>query len=185
MIVATELKNNVAFLVDGKPCKVIKYEHQKIGRGSASVVVTFRNLESGKLETRTWVSSSKFDEIHTQKRMLQYLYKDPENALFMDPSTFEQVEIPLIILGDDILYMKEGEMAAILFWNDQALSAEIPPKVSLKVSETDPGVKGNSASNIYKQATLENGLSLKVPLFIKAGELIRVDTRTGEYIERA
>ncbi len=185
MIVATELKNNVAFLVEGKPCKVIKYEHQKIGRGSASVVVTFRNLSTGKLETRTWVSSSKFDEIHTQKRQLQYLYKDTENALFMDSGTFDQIEIPLKILGDDIFYMKEGEEAAILFWNDQALSAEIPPKVTLKVAETDPGVKGNSASNIYKQATLENGMNLKVPLFIKAGEEIRVDTRTGEYIERA
>ncbi len=185
MIAATELKNNVAFVLEGKPCKVVKYEHQKIGRGSASVVVTFRNLESGRLETRTWVSSSKFDEIHTQKRQLQYLYKDPETAFFMDPASFDQIEIPLAILGDDIFYMKEGENASILFWNDKALSAEIPPKVALKVAATDPGVKGNSATNIFKQATLENGMGIKVPLFIKVGESIRVDTRTGEYIERA
>lgn len=185
MIVATELKNNVAFLVDGKPCRVIKYEHQKIGRGSASVVVTYRNLESGRLETRTWVSSSKFDEIHTIKRELQYLYKDTEFAYFMDGSSFDQIEIPLAILGDDIFYMKEGETANILFWNDRALQADIPLKVTLKVVETDPGVKGNSATNIFKSAILENGMTIKVPLFIKAGESIKVDTRSASYIERA
>ena len=185
MIGASELKNNVAFLMEGKPCKVVKYEHQKIGRGSASVVITFRNLENSRLETRTWVSSAKFEEINTQKRQLQYLYKDTETAYFMDPANFDQIEIPLNILGDDIYYLKEGGDATILFWNEKALSAEIPPKVVLEVTETDPGVKGNSTSNMYKPATLENGMDVKVPLFIKKGEKIRVDTRTGDYLERA
>lgn len=185
MVGVTELKNNTTFLLEGKPCKVIKYEHQKIGRGSASVILTYRNLESGKLETRTWVSSAKFEEIQTRKRQLQYLYKDTDTAFFMDPASFDQVEIPLSILGDDIYFLKEGENASILFWNETALQADIPPKVVLEVTETDPGVKGNSVSNLYKSAKLENGMDIKVPLFIKTGEKIRVDTRDRSYIERA
>jgi len=185
MLVATDLKNNVTFLLDGKPCKVVKYAHMKVGRGGASVTVSYRNLESGKLEEKTFQSTAHFDEIQTYKRSLQYLYKDTELAYFMDPMSYEQVEIPLSILGDDIFYLKEGGDANILFWNEKALQADIPPKVTLKVTETDPGVKGNSATNIYKQAVLENGRDIKVPLFIKAGEQIKVDTRTGEYVERA
>lgn len=185
MLVATDLKNNVTFLLDGKPCKVVKYAHMKVGRGGASVTVSYRNLESGKLEEKTWQSTASFDEISTNKRQLQYLYKDDAVAYFMDGDSFEQVEIPLSILGDDIYYMQEGENATILFWNERALQAEIPPKVTLKVVETDPGVKGNSATNIYKSALMENGMTIKVPLFIKIGEKIRVDTRTAEYVERA
>ena len=103
----------------------------------------------------------------------------------MDPKNFEQVEIPLAILGDSVSYLKEGENATVFFWEDKALSVDLPPKITLEVVECDPGVKGNSASNFYKPATLSNGLSIKVPLFINVGESIRVDTRTGEYIERA
>lgn len=102
----------------------------------------------------------------------------------MDPATFEQIEVSIKILGDDINFIKEGEEANVLFWDDKPLSVEIPPKIVLKVIETAPGVKGNTTSNIYKPAKLENGLSVKVPLFIKADDFIRVDTRTGEYIER-
>lgn len=185
MLVATDLKNNVTFLLDGKPCKVVKYAHTKVGRGGASVTVSFRNLESGKLEERTWQSTAKFDEISTQKRQLQYLYRDPETAYFVHPETFEQIEIPVSILGDDILFLREGEMASILFWEDRPLQAEIPPKVVLTVSQTDPGVKGNSATNMFKSAVLDNGISIKVPLFVNTGDKIRVDTRTSEYVERA
>jgi elongation factor P len=103
----------------------------------------------------------------------------------MDPKTYEQVEIPLTVLGDQILYVKEGGSASVLFWDDKALSVDLPPKASFKVKETDPGVKGNSATNIYKQAVLENGLKLKVPLFINIGDNVVVDSRTGEYVERA
>jgi elongation factor P len=103
----------------------------------------------------------------------------------MDPKNYEQIEIPLSVLGDQIVYIKEGESVNILFWEDKPLSVELPPKIELTVAEADPGVKGNSASNIYKPAVLENGLKTKVPLFINPGDKIRVDTRTGEYIERA
>jgi len=185
MLVATDLKNNITFLLDGKPCKVVKYSHSKVGRGGASVTASYRNLENGKLEERTWQSTARFDEIQTHKRKLQYLYKDADAAYFMDPNTYEQLDVPLSIIGDDVSYLKEGEEGTLLFWEDRPLSVELPPKIDLKVAETDPGVKGNSATNIYKAAILENGMTVKVPLFIKVGELIRIDTRTGDYLERA
>lgn len=185
MIDATDLKNGVTFLFDGKPYQVIKYSHIKVGRGGATVRVTVRNLESASLEEKTFSSEVRVDEVNTNKRKLQYLYKDSANAIFMDTKSYEQVEIPLPVLGEQIAFMKEGDSADVLFWDEKPLSVELPPKVVLAVVETDPGVKGNSAVNIYKPARLENGLNVKVPLFIKEGDKIRVDTRTGEYVERA
>ncbi len=185
MIAATDLKIGVSFEYEGKPCKVVKYNHIKIGRGGASVRVSIRNLESGDLSEKTFQSTTKFEEISTLKRALQYLYKDDVNASFMDPTSFEQVEVPLSVLGDDIKYVKEGEDANVLFWGERALSVEIPPKVTLDVVETDAGIKGNSATNVYKPAILTGGVEVKVPLFIKVGDKIRVDTRDGSYVERA
>lgn len=167
------------------PYRVVKYAHQKIGRGGATVKLSVRNLTNGNLEEKTMNSTLKVDEISTIKRKLTYLYNDGSTASFMDPNSFDQIEIPVSVLGDDLTYIKEGESVDVLFWNDKALSVEIPPKVTLEVTETAPGVKGNSATNIYKPAKLENGLTIRVPLFIKNGEKVRIDTRTGEYVERA
>jgi len=185
MINATELKNGVAFLHYGKPYQVVKYSLIKMGRGGAIVKVNARNLENGSIVEISYSSNNSVDEANTQKKSLQYLYKDTTTAYFMDPTSFEQIEIPLEVLGNQISYIREGENVSVFFWENKALSVELPPKVTLKVVETDPGVKGNSASNIYKSAVLENGLKTKVPLFIDQGENIRIDTRTGEYIERA
>lgn len=184
MIEATELKNGTTFLLSGKPCKVVKYTHQKIGRGGANVKVSIRNLTTGALEEKTFNSSEKFEEISTIKNKLQYLYKDEKEAYFINSKTFEQISIPLSIVGDDIYFCKEGEEINVLFWGDKPLSVEIGPKVNLKVVDTMPGVKGNSATNIYKPAVLENGLKIKVPLFINNGDKIRVDTRSITYVER-
>jgi len=185
MINATELKNGTTFLHYGKPYQVIKYTHQKIGRGGATVKVNVRNLQNGSNDNFSFSSEMSFDEANTQKRKLQFLYSDKLVAVFMDPKTFEQVETPLGLLGNQIKFVKEGATIDILFWEDKALSVELQPKVTLKVAQTDPGVKGNSTSNMYKPAILENGLELKVPLFIKIGDSIRVDTRKGSYVERA
>ena len=184
MIASTELKNGVTFLSNGKPRQVIKYQHIKVGRGGATVRVTARNLETGGIEEITYSSNVKVEDISTQKRKLQYLYNDGNEAFFMDPKSYEQISIPLKVLGDDVNYIKEGGIADVLFWDSKALSIDIPPKVTLKVEDTAPGVKGNTASNIYKPAKLENGLSVKVPLFIKVGDKVRVDTRSGDYVER-
>lgn len=195
MIQATDLKAGVTFQLDGKPYKVLKYTHSKLGRGGANVVVSIRNLETGDLRDMTFKSSHKVEEISTTKKQLQYLYSNASSAVFMDPSSYEQVEIPKIVVGDDLAYIKEGGNCDILFWSpstgsgqaseDIPLSVELPPKVKLKVMETSPGVRGNTASNAYKPAKLENGVEVKVPLFINEGETIIVDTRTGEYVERA
>ena len=195
MIQATELKAGTTFQLDGKPYKVVKYTHTKLGRGGANVVVSIKNLETGDLGERTFKSGHKVEEIITSKKSLQYLYSDAKNAVFMDPMNFEQVDIPKQVVGDDLVYVKEGGNCDILFWSPSAdsgqasvdipLNIEIPPKVALKVIETVPGVKGNTASNAYKPAKLENGIEVKIPLFINQGETIIVDSRTGEYVERA
>ncbi|OGM21087.1 elongation factor P [Candidatus Woesebacteria bacterium RIFCSPHIGHO2_01_FULL_38_9] len=185
MIQSTDLKNGTTFLSDGKPLKVIKYSFIKMGRGGATVRVTARNLESGNIEEKTFSSNVKVDEVSTLKRTLQYLYADGANAVFMDPRTYEQVEIPQSIIKDEIQYIKEGDEVNVLFWDEKPLSIEIPPKVTLEIIDTDPGVKGNSATNMFKSAILENKNSVKVPLFINKGDRITVDTRTGEYVERA
>lgn len=185
MVSATQLKSGTTFLLDGKPYVVKKYEHQKIGRGGANVKLSVRSLETGTLEQKTLNSASKVEQITTLKKPLQYLYKDGQNAVFMDSSSYEQIEIPTKILKDQIPYIKEGETVDVLFWDQKALSVDIAPKVTLKIVDTTPNAKGNSATNVFKPAKLENGLEVKVPGFIKTGEKIRIDTRTGEYIERA
>jgi len=185
MINATDLKNGTAFMHYGKPYQVIKYTHSKLGRGGALVKVNCRNLLTGSVEDFSFSSDIAFDEANTFKRKLQYLYSDSSNAFFMDPKSYDQVEVPLDILGDKAFFLKEGENVDVLFWEEKALSIELSPKITLKVVQTDPGVKGNSATNIYKPAILENGYKIKVPLFVKVGDLIRVDTRTGSYVERA
>lgn len=185
MISATELKNGVTFMYYGKPYQVIKYSLIKMGRGGAVVKILTRNLETGANEEKSFSSNENLDEANTYQKKLQYLYRDDKNAVFMDPKTFEQVEIPNTVLGTQLIFLKEGEGVDVHFWEEKALSVELPPKIVLTVKECDPGVKGNSASNFYKPAVLENGHKIKVPLFIKPGEKIRVDTRTGAYIERA
>lgn len=185
MINATDLKNGATFLYYGKPYKVIKYSLIKMGRGGATVKVTTKNLENGANEEKTFSSNLSFEEATTTKRKLQYLYSDGKRAIFMDTVTFDQIEISDEVLEEDLKYIKEGDLVDILFWNEKPLSIELPPNVAFTVFQTDPGVKGNSATNIFKTAVLENGLTIKVPLFIRIGEKIRVDTRSGEYIERA
>lgn len=185
MINSTDLKNGITFLHNGKPYKVVKYNFIKMGRGGATVRVNARNLESGSVEEKTFSSNIKVEEVKTSKRVLQYLYKDEENAFFMDQQVFDQIEVPIDIISDELPFVKEGQNATILFWENKPLSIEIPPKVTMEIIDTPPGVKGNSASNIYKQAVLQNGIKIKVPLFINNGEKIIVDTRTGEYVERA
>lgn len=185
MINSTDLKNGTTFLRNNKPYKVVEYSLIKMGRGGATVKLRVRNMEDGSMEPVSMSSNVKVDEVVTTKRRLQYLFADKTTATFMDPNSFEQVEIPLGVIENEIHFMKEGDNVDVLFWNDRALSVDIAPKVVLKVIETDPGVKGNTVSNLYKPAKLENGLTVRVPLFINAGEKIRVDTRTSSYIERA
>ncbi|MBI4033269.1 MAG: elongation factor P [Candidatus Blackburnbacteria bacterium] len=189
MIPVTELRAGATFEISGTPYQVTKYEHVKVGRGNATIRITARNLKTGGSEQMSFNSGATVEPILTTKRQLQYLYSaahhaDSANVVFMDPKTYEQVEVGKRVLGDAVLFLQEGQSVNVLFWDDNALSVDIPPSVVLTVAETGPGVKGNSATNIYKPATLENGLTVKVPLFINTGDKVKVDTRTGEYVER-
>lgn len=192
MIPVTELRAGRTFQIDDTPYVVLKYAHTKMGRGGATIRVQARNLKTSGIEEKTFNSGSVVEPATTQKRKLQYLYQDAENAVFMDPKTYEQAEISKEVLGDSVAFLKEGQEVDVLFWEPstgsgqaEPLSVELPSKVTLQVTEAAPGVKGNSATNIYKPVTLENGLQVKVPLFIKTGDKVVVNTRSGEYVERA
>jgi len=184
MISVTGLRAGTTFQIDSQPYVVLKYEHTKMGRGTANIKVKIKNLKSNTVLEKTFVSGAQVQEISTTKRKLQYLYQQGDNFCFMDPKNFEQFSLKKEVLGDQPEFLAEGTLVDVLFCEDVPLSIDLPPKLEFTVVETGPGVKGNSATNIFKPATLQNGLIIKVPLFVKSGERIMVDTRTGEYIER-
>lgn len=185
MISVTELRAGTIFEEDGNLLQVLSYEHIKMGRGSANIKVKVKNVRSGSTTEKSFINGARVKDVQVFKRDLQYLYKDTENVYFMNPTTFEQISIPLTIVGNDVFYLKEGESANISFLGEEALSVNFTPKMVFTVVETAPGVKGNSATNVFKDATLENGQIVKVPLFIKIGDKVKVDTRTGAYSEKA
>lgn len=189
MIPVSKLRPGTTYGHEGKAYQVIEYKHTKMGRGGATIRVKSRNLQNGAIEEKTFDSGNSVESVDTQKRQLQYLYSDGSNCVFMDNASFEQIEVPTSLLGERSSFLKEGQEVNLLFLNfegvEKVIDVDLPPKVVLRVTETDPGVKGNSATNVYKPAKLENGLSLRVPLFVNVGDKIRVDTRTGDYVERA
>jgi len=185
MISVTQLRNGATFENKGQPYRVVKYEHTHLSRGAGTIKVKARNLRTGSVVNLTYKSGAMVEEIGVERRVLQYLYRDKEDLVFMEPTSFDQVSVAAQILGPQAHFLKEGEEIGVFFWDKEALDVDLPAKVTLKIIEAAPGIKGDSAANMYKTATLENGLTIKVPLFVKTGELIRVDTRTGEYVERA
>jgi len=184
MISVTDLRAGITYEEDGNFFTVISYEHNKVGRGSANIKVKVRNIKSGTIVEKSFINGAKVQDVTVSKKDMQYLYKDADFIYLMDPTTYEQVNVPINVVPDHI-YLKEGETFNISFLKGEPLSINFPPKMAFKVVETAPGVKGNSATNVFKEAILENGLKTKVPLFIDTGELIRVDTRTGAYAEKA
>lgn len=184
MISVTDLKAGIAFEDDGQIFKVLSYEHIKMGRGSANIKVRVKNLRTGTVTDKSFINGAKVKEANIIKKKYQYLYKDLEHAFFMDEHTYEQTNIPLSTLGDDALYLKDGMNITILFVQDEPLGLELAPKMEFVIAETGPNIKGNSATNIFKEAILDNGLKVKVPLFTKVGDKVLVDTRTGDYSER-
>lgn len=184
MINSTDLRNGTTFIVDGQPYVVLEYKFIKMGRGGATVRVTAKNLKTGSTEEKTYSSNVTVEDAQTSKKALQYLYQDGEEVVFMDPRSYEQASIARKVLKDQIPYLREGDTVNVLYWGEEPLSVELPLKIELKVTDTDPGIKGNSAANMLKNAVLENGLTVRVPLFIKNGDRVRVDTRTGSYVER-
>lgn len=155
-----------------------------MGRGSATIRVKIRNLLTGSTVEKSFINSARVEEIDTHRRAMQYLYRGTGTYAFMDPKNFEQVEILDSVVGEQGPYLVAGVEVNVLFWDERPLWIELPPKMEFKVAETDPGIKGNSASNMYKSAVLDNGLAIRVPLFVNEGDKVIVDTRDGSYVER-
>lgn len=188
MISVTELRNNTTFKLDGQMYLVLKYEHTKKGRGSGNIKVKVKNLETGSITEKTFITGARVEPLETQTREANFLYQSGNQLVFMNNKTYEQFELDKDLVGEQSRFLQEGTLVKVLYTIDKqekAVSIDIPPKITFLVAEADPGVKGDSAANMLKKVKLENGLVIKAPLFIKAGEKIIVDTRTGEYVERS
>ena len=185
MIPVTELRAGTTFKEGGEIFEVTSYQHAKIGRGSANIKVKARNLKTGQLVERTFISGAKVEEAETEKRKLAYLYRDSESLVFMDPKSYEQFPIKSSLVGEKEKFLKESETYEVLVSGESILSVDLPKLMEFRVAETGPGVKGDTVSNVFKDAVLENGIKVKVPLFINQGDRVKVDTRSGEYVERA
>ena len=184
MIDVNKLKVGVTFTEDDAPWKVMKYDFIKMGRGGAVIKVKARNLFSGSIVTKSFQSGNRVEDISLEKKHLQYLYRDEERAYFMDPISFEQTEILLPVLGDDVNYLVEGERAWVLFWDEKILGVEIPAAVVMEVTEAEHWEKGDSVSNLTMPVAVASGLTVMVPLFIKKGDKIKINTEEGTYIGR-
>lgn len=184
MLGVQDIRNGTAFLLDGQPWIGLKYEHIKMGRGSATIKIKMRNLLTGSTIEKAFINSARVEEIEVYRRPMQYLYQNGEGYAFMDPKSYDQIELGKDVVAESSRYLKEGTSVNVLFWDERALWVELPPKMEFTVVETDPGVKGNSVANLYKNALLDNGINIRVPLFIEQGEKVLVDTRDGSYAER-
>lgn len=184
MLNVTDLRAGTTFNLEGQSYVVLKYEHIKMGRGTASIKIKARNILTGAVVEKGFISGARVESIETSKKKFQYLYSDNEGFHFMDPKSFEQVNFPEDVLSAQKPYLKDGMMIDVLFLEDKPLSIELPSKMEFIVEETGPGVKGDTVSNMYKSATLNNELNIKIPLFVEQGEKIIIDTRTGDYVER-
>lgn len=180
----TNLKKGVLFQLDGVPYRVVDYNQKVMGRGGSIVNVRIKSVLDGKVLDKTFKGNETVDSASVTNQTVQYLYSDGSTFHFMNQETFEQFEIPADLVGDGAGYMKEGDMIDLQFFDGRAINVELPKNVPLKVTYTEHAVKGDTSSSIQKDATLETGITIRVPAFIKDGDLISVDTATGAYRER-
>ena len=185
MISAGDFRNGLTFDMDGDVMQIIEFQHVKPGKGAAFVRTKIRNVITGAVTEKTFNPTEKFPEAFIERREMEYLYSDDNLYYFMDTETYEQQAIDSQHLGDGFRFVKENTPVKVLSYKGVVFGVEPPNFVELQVVKTDPGFKGNTATNATKPATLETGAEIKVSLFIDEGEMIRVDTRTGEYMERA
>lgn len=184
MITAGDFRKGITFEIDGQPYLIVDFQHVKPGKGAAFVRTTYRNLKTGTIREEAFNPSDKFPKASIETKEMQYLYHDGELYYFMDNDTFDQVPLNQEQVEEAIKWVKENEMVTIRFYNGSAFQVEAPNFVELEVIEAEPGVKGNTASNVTKNAVVETGTVVHVPLFIEQGEKIKIDTRTGEYMSR-
>ena len=185
MISAGDFRNGVTFEMDGNVVQIIEFQHVKPGKGAAFVRTKIRNVISGAVTEKTFSPTEKFPTAFVERKDMQYLYQDGDLYYFMDNETYENIPISADTLGDNFKFVKENMDCKVLSYKGNVFGVEPPFFVELEVVETDPGFKGDTATNATKPAKLETGDEIKVPLFIEEGDHIKVDTRTGEYMERA
>lgn len=184
MIDTGELRKGLIIEHDGALQRVIEYQHVKQGRGSAFVRLTMRNLRTGSTTQQTFQAGSKFPLVRLERQRAQYLYMEDDHFNFMDVDTFEQFALDRETLGDALNYIKENDTIDVLTYQGEPIDIEIPIAVQLEVTQTDPGFKGDTATGGTKPATLETGVTITVPLFVSEGDIVKVDTRSGAYLER-
>ena len=185
MISASDFRNGVTIEIDGQVCQVVEFQHVKPGKGAAFVRTKLKNVIGGGVVERTFRPTEKFPQAHIESKEYQYLYKDGDIYNFMDTESYEQVALPADIVGDSLKFVKENEMVKLDSYNGNFYAVEAPFFVELEVTETEPGVKGNTATGANKPATVETGAQIMVPLFVNLGDKVKIDTSTGEYLSRA
>lgn len=185
MVVAGDFRNGVTFEMDGNVMQIIEFQHVKPGKGAAFVRTKIKNVITGSVIERTFSPTDKFESAYVERKDMDYLYSDGDLYYFMDNETYEQLPLNKGKLGDNFKFVKENMTCKIISYKGNVFGVEPPMFVELEVTSTEPGFKGDTATGASKPATLETGVSIKVPLFINIGDVIRIDTRTGEYLERA
>jgi elongation factor P len=185
MITAGDFRNGVTFEMDGKVMQVIEFQHVKPGKGAAFVRTKMKNVITGGVTETSFNPTEKFENAYVDRKSMEFSYADGDIYYFMDPESYELIPIDKSILTDGFKFVKENMVCTVSSYKGNVFSVEAPNFVELEVTETDPGFAGNTATNATKPATLETGAEIKVPLFIEPGEHIKIDTRTGEYLERA
>ena len=185
MISAGEFKNGVTVEIEGKVYQIIEFQHVKPGKGAAFVRTKLKDIVNGGVVEKTFRPTEKYPKAHIEKKDMQYLYSDGEMYNYMDTETFEQISLPEEEVGDSMKFVKENDMVKIVSYKGNIFAIEPPMFAELEVTETEPGVKGNTATNVTKAATVETGAVIQVPIFIEEGEKIQIDTRTGEYLGRS
>jgi elongation factor P len=185
-ISTNQFKNGTHIEIDGKIWKIIEFQHVKPGKGGAFVRTKLRRIEDGSVIDKTFRAGEKFRPVRTESKKMQYLYDSGDAAVFMDSTDYDQIEIPKESLGDAMQWVLANDEVDVLFVDEQPSDVQVPSAIKMKVTQTDPGLKGDTASGGgNKPATLESGVVVQVPLFIEEGDSVRVDTRSGEYISRA
>jgi elongation factor P len=185
MIDTGDLRKGLTIELDGNLYSIVDWEHNKTGRGGAKVKLKLRDVRAGHIIEQTYDSGAKFTRARVERQPAQYLYTDGNLYTFMNTETYDQIAINKDRLGDVALYLKENDDCQLLTYGDEAISVELPAAVVLQVAQTDPWVKGDTAQGGTKPATLETGLTVNVPLFVNTGDKVKVDTRSGEYLERS
>lgn len=185
MLGITDLKPGTFFEFDGQPHLVVSAEHSKLGRGGSILRSRIRNLKTGAIYDHTFKGNDQLDEADVAREPMQFLYADADGATFMNMASYDQVVIPIAVVKDQVKWLKEGMDVQVMRWNAEPLGVELPIKVEYVITYTEPGFKGNTQSSVGKPATLETGAEVQVPLFINQGDKIIIDTRSGNYLERA